>query len=146
MANSWWYNSNSGSLREGNADSGDIHFDPGFWLAVHTGLGWHGPFNTQQDALNYYNTNKAKNPGWQAPTGSAATAAGQLATGTVSDAAGAVGGAVSKGLFGGLDNNSITSWLIRIGEILLGIVLMGVGVAKLTGASNVISSAVKARI
>lgn len=35
------------------------------------------------------------------------------------------------------------NWILRIGEILLGAVLIGVGVAKLTGTDNVISSALK---
>jgi hypothetical protein len=35
------------------------------------------------------------------------------------------------------------NWILRIGEILLGAVLIGVGVAKLTGADNLISTALK---
>ena len=38
------------------------------------------------------------------------------------------------------------NWLMRGGEILIGIVLIGVGVAKLTGTQNIISSVVKAKI
>lgn len=45
-----------------------------------------------------------------------------------------------------LGSLNLASWLIRIGEILLGIVLVGVGVAKLTGTTNFVASAVKARI
>lgn len=40
-------------------------------------------------------------------------------------------------------NANITSWFIRIGEVVLGIVLVAVGVAKLTGTANVISKAAK---
>jgi len=46
-------------------------------------------------------------------------------------------------LFHGLN---LQSWMVRIGEILLGVVLIGVGVAKLTGTSNVISTAAKVAI
>jgi hypothetical protein len=40
-------------------------------------------------------------------------------------------------------NANITAWFIRIGEVALGIVLIAVGVAKLTGASNVVTKAMK---
>lgn len=40
-------------------------------------------------------------------------------------------------------NPNITQWFIRIGEVVLGIVLVAVGVAKLTGTANVISKAAK---
>jgi hypothetical protein len=36
---------------------------------------------------------------------------------------------------------NLGAWLLRIGEIILGVVLVGVGVAKLTGADNYISKA-----
>lgn len=45
-----------------------------------------------------------------------------------------------------LGSFNLGSWFLRIGEILLGLVLIGVGVARITGASNFISSAVKAKI
>lgn len=37
------------------------------------------------------------------------------------------------------------TWL-RVGEVVLGIILLGIGVARITGAQNAISSVVKARI
>lgn len=56
--------------------------------------------------------------------------------------------AIPKGLAGfnvfhGLD---LTQVLLQVGEVLLGIVLIAVGVAKLTGTTNLVASAVKARI
>jgi hypothetical protein len=64
---------------------------------------------------------------------------------------GALGYAV--GGSGGLDTGvaageslgglNLGEWFLRIGEIVLGIVLIGVGVAKLSGASNVVSEAAK---
>lgn len=41
---------------------------------------------------------------------------------------------------------NIGSWFLRIGEILLGLVLIGVGVARITGAQNVISKLAKVKI
>lgn len=41
---------------------------------------------------------------------------------------------------------NIGSWFLRIGEILLGLVLVGVGLARLTHAQNVISQVVKTRL
>lgn len=48
--------------------------------------------------------------------------------------------AASQDVFHGLN---LSTWILRIGEILLGVVLIGVGVAKLTGAENVVSKAAK---
>jgi hypothetical protein len=45
--------------------------------------------------------------------------------------------------FGRLTEGNL--WL-RVGEVLLGIVLIGVGLARITGTQNIVSSAVKARI
>jgi hypothetical protein len=54
-----------------------------------------------------------------------------------------VGIAKGADVLGGLNLGSL---MVRIGEVLLGIVLIGVGIAKLTGASNVISTAAKVAI
>lgn len=43
-------------------------------------------------------------------------------------------------VLGGLDLGNL---MLRVGEILLGLVLLGVGIAKLTGTDNVISNAAK---
>lgn len=56
----------------------------------------------------------------------------------------AIGQAVSSlDPFKGLNLGNI---MLRVGEVLLGIVLVGVGIAKLTGTTNFVASAVKARI
>jgi hypothetical protein len=52
-------------------------------------------------------------------------------------------GQTANNLFHGLDLESI---LLRVGEVLLGIVLIGVGIAKITGATNLVASAVKAKV
>lgn len=41
-------------------------------------------------------------------------------------------------------NSVISTWLVRIGEIALGIVLLAVGIAQLTGVENKIGKLVKA--
>ena len=41
---------------------------------------------------------------------------------------------------------NLGSWFLRIGEILLGIVLVGVGIARITGAQNVISNFAKTKM
>jgi hypothetical protein len=38
---------------------------------------------------------------------------------------------------------NLGNWILRIGEILLGVVLIGVGVAKLTGTTNAVAGAAK---
>ena len=124
---SWYYNSDSGSINQ----VPDIVAAP----ELHLGLGWHGPFDTKQAAIDYYNSGKAANPGWKAPTGIAGTINNVI----VQPATSAVTGDI-------LGNVKVDQWFIRIGEILLGLILVGVGVAKLTGASNLISTAVKAKI
>jgi hypothetical protein len=53
----------------------------------------------------------------------------------------AAGTAVDK-----LGQFNLGAWFLRIGEILLGLVLIGVGVARITGVQNAISSVVKAKI
>lgn len=58
----------------------------------------------------------------------------------IAPAASAAASAVQKNLFHGLDLNQA---LLQLGEIILGIALIAVGVAKLTGADNVIAGAVK---
>ena len=92
-------------------------------------MGWHGPFNTKAELLQYYENNKANNPGWKAPT-SLVGAAKNL----VND--------VTSGVTDSLDpfkGLNLSAWFIRIAEILLGLVLIGVGAAKLTGAENLLS-------
>lgn len=128
MAVKFYYNSFSGNITSEDENN------PYFQLLLHGGTGWHGPFNTKQDAMDYYTKNKSSNPGWAQPTDSLLGKVGN-ATG-VTDIVGGLG----------LSDNNIRSWLIRIGEIVLGLVLVGVGVAKLTGTGNMVSQAVKAKV
>ena len=54
---------------------------------------------------------------------------------------GAIGAATD--VIGGFN---LGSWFLRIGEILLGIVLVGVGVARITGVQNAVSQVVKTKV
>lgn len=76
--------------------------------------------------------------------GGLSTGLGQ--TGTI---LGQVPGAAAKGAekaIESLGGFNLGSWFLRIGEILLGLVLVGVGVARITGTQNIISKAVKAKV
>ncbi len=76
--------------------------------------------------------------------GALSTGIGQ--TGTI---LGQVPGAAAKGAEKAIDTLggfNLTSWFLRIGEILLGLVLVGVGVARITGAQNAISKIVQTKL
>ena len=89
--------------------------------------GWHGPFATKETALDFYQSHKQSNPGWVAPTGIIGNVLAPVTTPV-------------KEIFGGVD---LQAWLIRIGEIVLGIVLIAVGIMKLsTDVSQPIAKAV----
>ena len=122
----WYYNSINGKI----AQDGIVP------IPHPAALGWHGPFATKQAAIDFYNANKANNQTWQVPTDSNVTA--------LTNTPNAAAAGITTGL--GLSNENITAWMVRIGEILLGIVLVGVGIAKLSGTTNVIASAVKAKL
>ena len=58
-------------------------------------------------------------------------------------AAAAGANAAYKDIFGKFN---VGNWFLRIGEILLGLVLVGVGLARITGTQNVISQIVKTKV
>ena len=121
----WIYNSNTGAVNELPTPVAE--------LELHSGLGWHGPFSSQQEAVTYYNNNAGANPGWKRPTGGIANLTGNAAASGVEKIT-------------GTSTFNLGSWVLRIGEILLGIVLIGVGIAKLTGTTNTIAKLAKAAI
>ncbi len=131
----WFYNSDSGAIdsQEGVIDWFNRNLGINDFQTKY--LNWHGPFSTKQEAFQYYVDNKAAHPDWKEPTDSA----WQAFKNTTGDVAGAT--ADILGIPGGQINAG--NWLIRVGEIVLGIVLIGVGVAKLTGATNVVSKLAK---
>lgn len=128
----WLYNSHSGAIIQ--------TFSPASNMLLSGGLGWHGPFKSHQEAVDFYNNNKGNNPGWKAPTDNISDQITNTITSVPSDAATGAADAVKHSILGGVD---IQAWFVRIGEILLGIVLIGVGIAKLTGTTNLIAKAAK---
>jgi hypothetical protein len=122
----WLYNSNTGEIAPFPIQVATFE--------LHSGLGWHGPFDSKQEAINYYNANKDKNKGWAAPVG-LTDIGGQL-----DNAGKSAANDIAKATLGGVN---IGVWFLRIGEILVGIVLLGVGVAKLTGTTNAIAKLAK---
>lgn len=126
----WIYNSRTGAV---------ITLPSLIALAqLKAGIGWHGPFDSKEAAIAYYNANKAGNTGWVAPTSLTGT------VGNIPEAVAGTADAAQNTL--GLSDADIRSWMIRIGEILLGIVLVGVGIAKLTGTTNAVAGLVKAKL
>jgi len=124
----WNYNSNTGAVQQIPA--------PQAAILRSLGLGWHGPFNSKEEALAFYNNGKAANPGWKAPAGIFDTIPNAI------DSAGDKAAAITDPL----GRLNLGGWFIRIGEILLGIVLIGVGIARLTGIQNVVSKVAKVAI
>lgn len=125
----WYYNSRNGWVTQLPLNLATIE--------LHIGVGWHGPFNSKQEAFDYYNRNASKNPGWKAPT----TKAGEVLSNAPDAATASVEAATTP--FKGLN---LETWVLRIGELVLGIVLIGVGLAKLTGTTNLIAKAAKVAI
>jgi hypothetical protein len=130
-ATDWYYNHNSGQV---NQEKNIVL--PG--MGQKPGVGWEGPFKSKDEALKFYADNRAAHPEWKEPTDSTWK---QFQNSTVSGGEAVTEGA--KDLFFGSDANS---WFIRIGEIVLGIVLIGIGVAKLTGTTNTIAKLAKVAI
>lgn len=118
----WIYNSNTGYVLELPTPFAEAE--------LHSGLGWHGPFNSREEATSYYNANVGANPGWKAPTTDVGTTISNAATSGIQRAT-------------GTDKINYETWILRIGEILLGVVLIGVAIAKLSGTTNAIAKAVK---
>jgi len=104
LATVWFYNSDSGSVISETAlgDTIQSHLP-----------GWHGPFGTKQEALDYYTDNKAANPKWKAPAG--------LASAVKNTVAAAVN---SANPLGALFQAAI--W-IRVAEVAAGLILLGIG-------------------
>ena len=108
----------------------------------------------QSFALTYHASNPAYNAQQVLSVYLAQKLSGSLATGITGagTALGQIPAAAAKGAadaantldpFHGLN---LGSWILRIGEILLGIVLVGVGIARITGAQNAISNIVKTKM
>lgn len=125
----WFYNSISGSVIE----------EPRLGDTIQAHLpGWHGPFGTKQEALDFYAANKAKNPGWAQPSGFLGAVGNTVKHGVTSAAGAALGGI---GIHGDLRH-----FTLRAVEVLLGAVLIIVAlesVMKETGATNIVQGVKK---
>lgn len=114
------------------------------WVSNGSYKGWQvvmGPFGTKQQAQT------AVPPSGLNAVGQIAGAAGQVAQKTPAGAVaiGAVSGAAGLA-HDVLKGFNLGSWFLRIGEALLGLVLVGVGIARITGAQNAISNVVKTKL
>jgi len=125
-----WYNDQSGALELEFKITLGISKSPDK-ISSH----WHGPFKDLNEAAQWVYDNKAAHPEWKEPTTNFYK---QLTQGTQTTVQNA-----TEDIFLG---TNAQNWFIRVGEVLLGIVLIGIGVAKLTGTANAVSNLVKARI
>lgn len=107
-------------------------------------LSWYATAHAQSPSLTPYNASVV----WLAGTGvgnAVGASVGATGAATNQTATGTVNGLnqFSKDVLGGFN---LGGWFMRIGEILLGLVLIGVGVARITGVQNIVSAAVKTKI
>jgi hypothetical protein len=116
LATVWFYNS----------DTGSVISEPALGDTIQSHLpGWHGPFGTKQEALDYYTANAAANPGWKAPTGLA---------GNLGNEASAATGLTLAGLH--LAWPGADTFLARALKIVVGGVLLIAGILKMTGTDK----------
>jgi hypothetical protein len=111
----WFYNSTSGAVIS----------EPAFGDTIQSHLpGWHGPFGTKQEALDYYTQNKAANPSWKAPTGLA---------GNVENT---VNAANPLNWVASITGISGTNLVIRSLKVIIGGTLLLVGIVHLAGIDS----------
>lgn len=120
----WFYNSISGSVIE-TTRFGDT-------IQAHI-PGWHGPFGTKQEALDFYARNKARNPGWAQPSGFFGTVGNTVKHGATSAAGAALG---SVGIHGDLRQLALRTVEVILGALLIIVALENV--MKETGATNIV--------
>lgn len=155
MPGGWIYDSRSGDVAQETGIMGLL--GSGF---VHLGIGWHGPFNSLQALVNFYNQNQSKNPGWVPPqlgtylaknpglTG--VTPAMQQAAGAkakiLNQAGGTLGAAANTSLGGIGVHGDLRHFTLRAVEVALGAILVIVAleaVMKETGANNIVQGVKK---
>jgi hypothetical protein len=97
-----------------------------------------------QAEANLLNTGSATTPTQYQPTGPPANV--NQSPAAVQQRTQAAGGTTGINPLDIIGKFNLSSWVLRIGEILLGIVLVGVGIARITGAQNAISNIVKTKM
>jgi hypothetical protein len=147
MGQVWFYDSNTNAVATANSspDSAIGYSDYLFYEAeLHAGIGLHGPYNSMTALYAANPTAKASNA--QAGAGSSLIANGPQPA--ISGAGNAItsvdSGVTSMGdFFNKLSEGNV--WL-RIGEFVLGVVVIAVALGKLTGLENAVGlkTAVKA--
>lgn len=119
----WFYNSYSGELAN---ESGVAAL--AYEAALHTGTGWH-ELNISGSATFAQAAAEALKevPGGATPTGSQSQGLSQA----IPNVAGAAASGISQSILGPLFQANI--W-IRVGEVVLGLVILAVGLARITHA------------
>jgi hypothetical protein len=116
----WFYNTATGLTIHGSIAANSVA-----WFDSVNGhlAGWH-EYDTRAAML----ADIKAHPGWAQTVGGVGGEVGNLGKKPIEAALGSV-------------TQGWELWILRIGEILLGVVLIGVGVAKLTGTDNFIMRA-----
>jgi|HubBroStandDraft_2_1064218.scaffolds.fasta_scaffold333682_2 hypothetical protein len=127
----YFYNSSTGGFAN-ESPPAPQYFT--YEVQLRLGQGWHayGTIAQMQAAI------KANN--WPPPDASKGLLSGSSTLPSTPSRA------ANAGLGDIIGNVNASNILVRVGEILLGIVLIGVGIAKLTGTANIISTAAKVAV
>lgn len=131
----WYYNHIEGWVKQ--LSGGEAA------LVNYTWLGWHGPFTSQQAAIQFYNDNKAAHPSWQAPAESALKQAVDTVGNAVTSEVKTVKTAATDPFNVNQKIADLENWFIRGAEIALGIVLIAVGLSHLSGGGGIVGTAFK---
>jgi hypothetical protein len=122
----WFYNSYTGQVIEDT----DRVTALGDMLRTKTGTGWHY-YASQIDMLNAIQANKWPPPQYQNSIGGNIGNAPKIAGGVLGNVFSLSGGPADANFW------------IRLGEGLLGIILIAIGIEKITGSANAITNAVR---
>lgn len=127
----WFYNSYTGGYANESPPAPQyfiLEFD------LHTGQGLHA-YGTQAEMLAAVKAN-----GWPAAVPMSGSAPAVPSAAQAPAVAQHAAGSITNDIIGNVNAQSV---ILRVGEVILGIVLIGIGLAKITGADNFISTAVK---
>jgi hypothetical protein len=117
----WFYNTATGLSIHGTIGA---NFTAWFDAVNGHIAGWH-----QYDTQAQMNADIKAHPGWAQPVGGVGGEIGNLGKRALG---------LNDPIFHGVH---VENWFIRVAEVLLGVVLIGIGIAKLTGTDNFIMKA-----